>query len=128
MHIYHKSIYRSTVIATNPEGGLSALEYHVLLTLVDAPLYGYAIGDAVERESGGTLTPRTGTLYRVIARLITSGYVGETDGTEVDLRHPGRPRRYYELTGRGRAALANESRRLRGVAALAEKRLGLGRP
>ena len=124
MHREH--LGRRGIIKTTSDGGLSSLEYHVLLALADAPLYGYAIRDAVERESHGTLTPRTGTLYRVIARLITAGHVAETDVVEDDT-HPGRPRRYYELTARGRAALADETRRLGEVAALAERRLRLRR-
>ncbi len=45
-------------------GGLSNLEYHVLLALANGPVYGYAIADAVGTESDGTLTPRAGSLYR----------------------------------------------------------------
>lgn len=104
---------------------LSNLEYHVLLAMADGPRYGYAIRDAVESESDGTLTPRAGTLYRVLARLMTWGLVSETEPEEEAPPHPGRARRYYGLTAEGRAALAAEARRLRGAAALAEERLGI---
>lgn len=103
--------------------GLSSLEYHVLLAIADGPLYGYAIRDAVEEESEGTLTPRAGSLYRVIARLIDSGQVAETPPPDDEEQHPGRARRWYELTEAGRAAVLAEARRLRGAAALAESRL-----
>jgi DNA-binding PadR family transcriptional regulator len=112
--------------------GMSLLEYHVLLALASAPLHGYAIKDVVADESGGTLTPRAGTLYRVIARLITVGYVSESSAAAAgdDAPHPGLARKYYALTSAGRAALAAEARRQKQAAATAEKRLGIvrGRP
>jgi DNA-binding PadR family transcriptional regulator len=104
--------------------GLSNLEYHVLLAMADGPLYGYGIKGAVESESGGTLAPGAGSLYRVLARLMAEGLVREAEPPEDAEPHPGLARRYYELTAEGRSALHAESRRLRSVAALAAKRLG----
>lgn len=104
--------------------GLSTLEYHVMLALASGPLYGYAIKDAVATESSGTLTPRAGSLYRVVARLMTAGFVIETDATD-STPHPGLARKYYGLTAKGRSALATEARRLKRTAAMAEKRLGV---
>jgi len=103
---------------------LSNLEYHVLLSMADGALYGYAIKSAVESESAGTLTPRAGSLYRVIARLMARGLVVEVEPTEVSEPHPGRARKYYDLTLEGRTGLSEEAHRLRGAAALAEERLG----
>lgn len=108
----------------NNDSGISRLEYHVLLALAGGPLYGYAIKDAVADESAGTLTPRAGSLYRVIARLMTRGLVTETEPEGETSPHPGLARKYYGLTGWGRRSLAAESSRLRGAAALAEERLG----
>ncbi|NKB88461.1 MAG: PadR family transcriptional regulator [Acidobacteria bacterium] len=105
--------------------GISNLEYHVLLAMAEGPRYGYAIKTAVEGESSGALQPRAGSLYRVLARLISAGWVTETEAPEPDEPHPGRARKYYGLTEPGREALANEARRLRDVAALAEDRLGI---
>jgi DNA-binding PadR family transcriptional regulator len=115
-------------MAQNSESGLSTLDYHVLLALAKGPTHGYAIRDAVEAESEGTLTPRAGTLYRVIARLMTAGLTAETEVAEEDGPHPGRPRRYYELSAEGRSALSDEARRLRAAAALADDRLSASRP
>lgn len=106
------------------EEGLSTLEYHVLLAVAGGPLYGYAIKEAVETESGGALAPRAGSLYRVLARLSTWELVEETRPAEEPAPHPGRERRYFGLTAGGRAALAAETRRLKEAAALAEERLG----
>lgn len=107
--------------------GMSTLEYHVLLALANGPLHGYAVKDAVADESLGALAPRAGSLYRVIARLMTDGLVAETEPDEAPEPHPGLPRKYYALTPRGRGALAAEARRLKAAAAMAEKRLGIAR-
>lgn len=104
---------------------LSTLEYHVLLAMASGPLYGYAIKEAVESESVGTLRPRAGSLYRVLARLMTRGLVTEADPEEAAPPHPGRERKYYGLTAQGRTALGAEAQRQRAAAALADKRLGL---
>ena len=108
-------------------GGLSLLDYHVLLALASEPLHGYAIKDVVAEESGGAVTPRAGSLYRVLARLMTAGYVTEAAPKGEPEAHPGLERRYYALTAAGRAALAAEARRLKQSAMIAEKRLGIAR-
>jgi DNA-binding PadR family transcriptional regulator len=105
------------------ESGITTLEYHVLLALAGEALYGYAITTAIVEESGGTLTPRAGTLYRVLARLMAWGLVVEADSPEDTESHPGRARRWYSLTALGRQRLAAESRRLIDVASLAQERL-----
>jgi DNA-binding PadR family transcriptional regulator len=103
---------------------VTLLDYHVLLALSAGSLHGYAIKDAVAADSGGTQAPRAGTLYRVIARLTTTGWVRETAAPGADPAHPGHARRYYALTALGRRALAEQARVLRGAAAQAERRLG----
>ncbi len=114
-------------MSSGSDAGLSPLEYHVLLALANGPLYGYAITDGVALDSGGTLTPRAGSLYRVIARLITSKLVTEADPVDAPPPHPGLSRRYYALTAAGRRALGAEARRLKATAALVEKRLDAAR-
>ena len=106
--------------------GASLLQFHVLLALAGGALHGYAIAERVAAESGGALRPRAGSLYRVIARLISEGLVAESEG-EADVPHPGLARRYYTLTAAGRRTLGEEARRLKHAAAAAEKRLGLAR-
>ncbi len=104
---------------------LSLLEFHVLLALASGPRYGLAIKTAVDEESRGMVTPRAGSLYRVLARLMAAGLVREAQPDESPAPHPGLERRYYALTRGGRHALGAEARRLRHSARLAEKRLGL---
>ena len=105
---------------------MSNLEYHVLLALASGQLHGYAIKDAVAAESAATLVPRAGSLYRVLARLMTRGLVAEVRPAEEPSPHPGLARRYYALTAPGRRALAAEAQRLEQSAAMAQRRLGMG--
>ena len=103
---------------------MNLLDYHVLLALSSGPMHGYAIKDAVAQDSDGTQAPRAGTLYRIIARLISAGHVRETSAPADAPLHPGHTRRYYALTPAGRRTLAEQARLLRGAAAQAERRLG----
>ena len=89
---------------------MSNLEFHVLLALAGGPLYGYAIKDAVETESSGSLAPRAGSLYRVIARLMTDGFVREAAPVGELPPHPGLARKYYALTASGRSESCTNSR------------------
>ena len=62
---------------------LSATDYHVLLVLAEEDLYGYAIMKAIEEDSRGAVSPEIGSLYRILARLMTEGFVDEI-GTPKD--------------------------------------------
>lgn len=104
--------------------GMSRLEYHVLLSMAEGARYGYAIKESVEAESGGTLTPKAASLYRVLGRLMTSGLVREAASPGDVEPHPGKERKYYGLTSEGRTELAAEASRLASAAALAHERLG----
>jgi DNA-binding PadR family transcriptional regulator len=110
-----------------PPAPMSPLDFHVLLVLAEAPLYGYAIMKSVESHSRGALVPEIGSLYRVIARLISLRLVSEAGEEEEPGTHRGRPRRYYQLTPEGRRALQAETERLRHVLAIARTVLAEGR-
>jgi DNA-binding PadR family transcriptional regulator len=112
-------------MTSRPYDILNTLEYYVLLALADRALYGYALKQAVAAESEGAVTPRAGSLYRVLARMMTRGFVQEIEGRNGDEPHPGLDRKYYALTPDGRDTLRSAAGRLRGAAALAEQRLGL---
>ena len=102
---------------------MNLLDYHVLLALSSGPMHGYAIKDAIAEDSGGTQAPLAGTLYRVVARLMTEGLLRETNSGG-GVVHPGHARRYYALTASGRRALADRARQLKEAAVRAERRLG----
>ena len=102
---------------------MNLLEYYVLLALSTGARHGYAIKDAVAADSGGSETPRAGTLYRVIARTITAGWVREARPGADAPAHPGLARRYYTLTANGKRALDDQAERLKHAATAAERRL-----
>ena len=101
---------------------LRTSDFHVLLTLMDGQLHGYAITKAVETGSGGRVRIELGSLYRQVARLLRTGLIEEAAGREDEL-HAGRARRSYQLTELGRAAVREEVSRLRETLASAEAKL-----
>ena len=106
---------------------LSPTDFHVLLVLAEADLYGYAILKAVSDESGGAVAPEIGSLYRVLARLMGAGLVEEVAAPPgAPSSHRGRPRRYYHLTEAGGAVLEADARRLERALALARERSVVG--
>jgi DNA-binding PadR family transcriptional regulator len=108
-------------------GPLSATDFHVLMVLTEGASYGYAIMKAVAEQSGGAVSPEIGSLYRVLARLMSAGWVeeaAEPAGSPVVTR--GRDRRYYALTPAGRRVVKQEARRLADVVSLARDHRLLG--
>ena len=93
--------------------------YLILLSLTPEPLHGYAVIQAVAELSDGATTLGAGTLYGNLDRLSGAGLV-EPSGEEVV---DGRLRRYYRITDDGRRAAEQETARLRGLAARAQKAL-----
>jgi transcriptional regulator len=76
----------------------------LLLAVIEAgPLHGYAVIEALQLRSGGTLTLPTGTVYPALRRLEAAGWISGRWST-VD----GRRRRTYRLTAAGRRALSQE--------------------
>jgi DNA-binding PadR family transcriptional regulator len=97
---------------------MSDLEFHVLLALGDGPSHGYAIGKAVEEQSGGALDPTTGALYQVLRRLSDDALIASVPTPrDTDPR-----RRYFSLTALGRKAASTEAARLDALVRMARKR------
>ena len=78
----------------------------VLAILAEGESYGYAILRRVRELSGGDLEWTDGMLYPLLHRLRRLGYVT----TEWRTPPEGRRRKYYAITGDGRAALAEHQR------------------
>jgi DNA-binding PadR family transcriptional regulator len=89
--------------------------YHVLLSLAGRARHGYGIIKDVEERTGGRLVLEAGTLYAAIKRLRDDGLI------EDRATPPGEDarRRYYGLSGLGRAVLEAESIRLEELVELA---------
>lgn len=83
------------------KGTLSLL---ILSLLSRKPMYGYEIAATVHRDTDGAFTWREGSLYPNLHKMEADGWiVGEWEEKET-----GRKRRYYKITKKGRAALAEK--------------------
>jgi PadR family transcriptional regulator, regulatory protein PadR len=76
----------------------------VLSILSEGDSYGYAILERVRALSRGRLTWTDGMLYPVLHRLERLGHVE----ARWEIAESGRRRKYYRITARGRAQLAEE--------------------
>lgn len=105
-----------------PRGaGITPVEFHILLALVDADRHGYAIMQQVAADSGGAIELGPGTLYGALARLLEYGFIREVE-SGVDPKLDDSRRRYYRLTAAGRTAAGAEAQRLAGVVKVARAR------
>jgi DNA-binding PadR family transcriptional regulator len=90
---------------------VTPLTLHVLVALAQGPMHGYAVIKAVARSSEGTIAPGAGTFYSAINRMDKQGLIAELPSDQ-EHASPGRPRRTFELTDRGRRLLKAETARL----------------
>ncbi|MGC1106212.1 MAG: PadR family transcriptional regulator [Candidatus Acidiferrales bacterium] len=88
------------MISSNVKRG--SAELAVLSVLEERPLHGYEIARRIDRDSRGTLRFTLASLYPLLYRMESRGWLkavwGETPS--------GRSRRYYRLTAAGRKKLA----------------------
>ncbi len=98
---------------------LSPAVLHILLALADEERHGYGIMLEIEKRTGGTFRPGSGTLYGTLKRLLASSLVEES-GERPDPELDDSRRRYYRLTTLGRRVLEAEMKRL-------EQLVGVGR-
>jgi len=90
---------------------LKPATFLVLLVLSQEELHGYGIKKAVAARSEGRIDLEPGTLYRLMARLLAQGLIGETDRRPVPDRDDER-RRYYRITALGREVVTREADRM----------------
>ena len=103
------------------KGTLSLL---ILSLLSRKAMYGYEMVATVHADTDGTFIWREGSLYPSLHKLEAEGLiVGEWEQTEA-----GRKRRYYHISQKGRALLAQKSQSwselCRGVGRILEKSNG----
>jgi DNA-binding PadR family transcriptional regulator len=94
---------------------LSEPVFHILLSLVDRDLHGYALIRDIETRTGGEVSLTASTLYGALARLLVVGLIEEVDADAAR-------RRCYRLTRAGRALLRREADRLARAAKWARER------
>ena len=79
-----------------------SLELIVLRLLAPGEAYGYEIVTKLTARTNGSLGVTDGTLYPVLYRLERAGFVS----VRWETPERGVPRKYYRLTGEGKAELA----------------------
>jgi DNA-binding PadR family transcriptional regulator len=83
----------------------------VLAILAEEDSYGYNIIKRVREVSGGRMEWTDGMLYPVLHRLERLGHVE----ARWEVAESGRRRKYYSITSRGRAQLAEERKQWQAV-------------
>ena len=94
---------------------LKPADFHILLALAGGPLHGYGIMKHVECDTSGEVILEIGSLYRLLARLVTEGLIDHIDSAD-------ERRRYYRIAAAGRKALKSEAARLANVVTLVRVR------
>ena len=97
---------------------------HIMLSVADQPLHGYAVMQAVEERTAGTVKLGPGSLYWAVKRLVEAEYLEEVPGRD-DASHR---RRYYRLTRVGRKVLRDELHVLADIVGYAESQNLIRRP
>ena len=92
--------------AGTPAVPLTPAVLAILLSLAEGDKHGYVMMKDARSPGGGGIPMGPGTLYGSIERMMRDGLVEESD------KQDGERRRYYRLTGHGRAVLATELERL----------------
>ena len=100
-------------IAKRPQSipPLSRTAMHVLLAIGPEERHGYAIMREIARMTEGATRLGPGGVYTTIKRLLDDGLIEECD-ERPDPELDDQRRRYYRLTGMGRAVAGAEVRRL----------------
>jgi DNA-binding PadR family transcriptional regulator len=90
---------------------LPSAAFHILLSLAEDDLHGYAIMRQVEEQTGGRMRLGPGTLYGSIQSLLEEKFIEEIDLGD-DVKTGQERRRYYRLTTSGRKLARSEADRL----------------
>ena len=81
----------------------------VLSLLGDRAMYGYEMVKVVNARTGGRLEWKEGTLYPTLHRLQAVGMVSARWSEAPADEAPGRKRKYYSITRKGRTELARRT-------------------
>ena len=104
--------------------------FHILVSLTDADLHGYAMKREVEARTAGVVRLGAGTLYHAIKSLGRRGLIVETEAPSAD--EVGSSRwRFYSITRAGRHVLELEVQRLAADVKYASRKIvaaGEGQP
>jgi DNA-binding PadR family transcriptional regulator len=93
---------------------LAPLDFQVLVILAGKPLHGYGIVQSCDETFPEQPALDLGSLYRIVSRMLENGLIVEVD-QPADAPSDSRVRRYYQVTGLGRAVARAEANRLRAM-------------
>jgi len=99
---------------------LTPAVFFVLFSLADGEKHGYAIMQGMATLSGGKVHMGPGTLYTTLQRLLDLDWIEEVQPRAA--MEASNRRRYYRLTGNGKALLEAEISRLDSLVRLARKK------
>lgn len=91
---------------------LKPILFDILVILAQGDRHGWSIVKELESGSGGWKKVLPGNLYRTLRNMIVMGLIEESD-TRPDPDEDDERRRYFRITGRGRAAAEIEALRLK---------------
>jgi DNA-binding PadR family transcriptional regulator len=98
---------------------LPSAAFHILLSLAEEDLHGYAIMRQVAAQTGGRMRLGPGTLYSSIQTLLEEKLI---EGVESPQDLGQERRRYYRLTSAGRKVARSEAERLAALLRVARAR------
>ena len=99
---------------------LTPAVFHILLALSNGEMHGYGIMKQVSVDSQGKVKMGAGTLYGSLKRMLDAGLVKESD-KRIDAETDDERRNYYQITGVGAKALADELERYNSIVTLAQE-------
>ena len=91
---------------------LKPILFDILVILAQGDRHGWSIVKELESGSGGWKKVLPGNLYRTLRDMMVMGLIEESD-TRPDPDEDDERRRYFRITGRGRAAAEVEALRLK---------------
>ena len=94
---------------------LSIQVFHILLSLRERDMHGYAIIGDIRHRTQGEVVLSTSTLYGAIQRMMRDGLVERSD-VRPDPELDDERRRYYRITEFGRGVMDAEARRIERLA------------
>ena len=100
---------------------LKAIDFHVLMVLLDGKRHGYGMVQDIAERTGGKIRLVPGNFYAMLNRLIEAGLIADAD-RQRDGEIDGPRRRYYRITPLGKRTAAAEAHRLKALVEEAEAR------
>lgn len=90
---------------SHPQGAPRGMLLHyVLHKIAQSPCHGYEILQDIDSKTEGAWRPGAGSIYPILKKLLTSGYI------KTDDRARGADRRVYSITAKGREVLKDDEK------------------